>query len=116
MSCALALFLSPATAVHDDGCTQAAHPMQQHERGATTFHLQVAPNPAFSDETVFLLHFGANTTFSITKNTEKDRFRCTETPFRRVAPLPRKIRVAPGCTRIVLQANLASSLGHTRGQ
>ncbi|MCE0915955.1 MULTISPECIES: hypothetical protein [unclassified Pseudomonas] len=87
MSCALALFLSLATAAHD-GCTQAAHPMQQHERGATIFHLQVAPSHGFSDKAPFLLLFGANTAFYISKSSKKDRFGCKETAFRRVAPLP----------------------------
>ncbi|MEW9681262.1 hypothetical protein [Pseudomonas sp. TE50-2] len=116
MSCALALFLSLRLAVHDDGCTQAAHPMQQHESGATIFHLQVAPKPAFSDKTAFLLLFGAKTTFLILKCSKNSHFGGSEIPFRRVAPGARKIRVAPGCTPIVLQANLAASLGHIRGQ
>ncbi|WP_167659447.1 hypothetical protein [Pseudomonas sp. RIT623] len=90
--------------------------MQQHESGATIFHLQVAPDPAFSEKTLFLLHFGAKTAFFILKCTKDGHFGCSETPFRRVAPKARKIRVAPGCTPIVLQANLAASLGHIRGQ
>ncbi|WP_252088452.1 hypothetical protein [Pseudomonas sp. MWU13-3659] len=88
MSCALALFLSLATAVHDDGCTQAAHPMQQHERGATIFHLQVAPNHVFSDKAPFLLLFGANIVFYIIKRTKTAPCTPSKTPFRRVAPLP----------------------------
>ncbi|WP_194789768.1 hypothetical protein [Pseudomonas sp. UFMG81] len=70
MSCALALFLSLATTVRDDGCTQAAHPMQQRERGATIFHLQVAPGHVFSDRTAFLLLFGANMLLSRRKRTK----------------------------------------------
>ncbi|WP_248917692.1 hypothetical protein [Pseudomonas entomophila] len=87
MSCALALFLSLATAVHD-GCTQAAHPMQQHERGATIFHLLVAPNHVLSDKAPFLLLFGAKTAFYINKCTKKEPFDRSKVPFRRVAPLP----------------------------
>ncbi|QXH56172.1 hypothetical protein [Pseudomonas maumuensis] len=87
MSCALALFLSLATVAHG-GCTQAANPMQQHEPGATIFHLQVAPSPVFSDKPPFLLLFGANTALYISKSSKKNAFGCPETSFRRVAPLP----------------------------
>jgi hypothetical protein len=90
--------------------------MQQPERGATIFHLQVAPARAFSEKTCFLRHFGANIGFNRRKRTKNGLFYPSEISFRRVALWARKIRVAPGCTPIVLQANLAASLGHIRGQ
>ncbi|MFV3404613.1 MULTISPECIES: hypothetical protein [Pseudomonas] len=86
MSCALALFLSLATAVRDDGCTQAANPMQQHEQGATIFHLQVAPRDGFRRKTAFLLPFGANTALLILKRTNNALFDPRPKPFGRVAP------------------------------
>ncbi|MBC3412289.1 MULTISPECIES: hypothetical protein [Pseudomonas] len=83
--------------------------MQQREPGATIFHLQVAPLRDFSEKTLFMRHFGANSRFYITKRTKAAlSSRCAGT-IGRVAPSLSKNRVAPGCTRIVLQANLASS-------
>ncbi|MFK0313284.1 hypothetical protein ACIQUF_18890 [Pseudomonas sp. NPDC090233] len=67
------LFLSHAQP-QQDGCTQAANPMQQHKVGATIFHLQVAPTHANSDRAAFLLHFGAKTVFFRTKCTENTLF------------------------------------------
>ncbi|MBA6114194.1 hypothetical protein MXF29_07615 [Pseudomonas sp. NC26] len=68
------LFLSHAQPQRD-GCTQAAHPMQQRKAGATIFHLQVAPARAFSVNAAFLLPFGAKTGFFRIKLTENDAFR-----------------------------------------
>ncbi|MGW7772479.1 hypothetical protein ACTWM0_05975 [Pseudomonas machongensis] len=60
--------------------------MQQHESGATIFHLQVAPGNAFSVKTSFLLLFEANTTLLIRKGSKNDPFRCLASYARRVAP------------------------------
>jgi hypothetical protein len=77
--------------------------MQQHERGATLFHLQVAPRPAFSDKTASLRLFVSKPVVFIRKSTKKVLFHAIEEAVGRVAPTPIKKRVAPGCTRIVLQ-------------
>ncbi|MGE8049076.1 hypothetical protein ACQKPT_12350 [Pseudomonas monteilii] len=77
--------------------------MQQRKAGATIFHLQVAPARAFSDKAAFLLLFGALNRFFRIKSTENVPFHRVEMTVRRVAPFTQKIRVAPGCTRIVLQ-------------
>jgi hypothetical protein len=89
------------------GCTQAANPMQQRKAGATIFHLQVAPCRAFFVTAAFLLLFGAKSRFFRIKRTESTPFQGVEMPVGRVAPSSEKIRVAPGCTRIVLQLLLA---------
>ncbi|WP_336332997.1 hypothetical protein [Pseudomonas putida] len=72
--------------------------MQQPKAGATIFHLQVAPARAFSDKAAFLLLFGASSEFFRIKRTENDPFPGVEMAVGRVAPFPRKIQVAPGCT------------------
>ncbi|MFJ4441490.1 hypothetical protein ACIPZ8_05270 [Pseudomonas sp. NPDC089422] len=81
--------------------------MQQRKVGATTFHLPVAPNRAFSEKSLFLLHFGAKTTFLIKKSTVNVSFLAVGNAARRVAPFLHKIRVAPGCTQNHLQLILA---------
>ncbi|MFJ2984561.1 MULTISPECIES: hypothetical protein [unclassified Pseudomonas] len=102
------LFLSHAQP-QQDGCTQAAHPMQQRKVGATIFHLQVAPARAISAKASFLLPLGAKTGFFRIKRTENALFQGVDNRAGRVAPFPHKIRVAPGCTRIVLHATLGAS-------
>ncbi|MFJ4154471.1 hypothetical protein ACIPZF_06620 [Pseudomonas sp. NPDC089752] len=92
-----------------DGCTQTANPMQQHKVGATIFLLQVAPSRAKSGKAVFLLQFGAKTVFFRTKGTENDLFVFGDIFIGRVAPHQRKKRVAPGCTRNILQILLVSA-------
>ncbi|WP_286915263.1 MULTISPECIES: hypothetical protein [unclassified Pseudomonas] len=77
--------------------------MQQRKVGATIFHLQVAPSRAFSAQVAFLLPFGAISGFFSRKTAAKVSFSPAEKGSRRVAPFTQKIRVAPGCTRIVLQ-------------
>ncbi|WP_133975826.1 hypothetical protein [Pseudomonas] len=83
--------------------------MQQRKAGATIFHLQVAPARAFSEKSDFLLLFGAKSLLSRIKRTRNDPFQNMKMAVGRVAPFPSKIRVAPGCTRIVLQLLLASA-------
>ncbi|WP_322365401.1 hypothetical protein [Pseudomonas sp. Teo4] len=102
------LFLSHAQP-QQDGCTQAAHPMQQRKQGATIFHMQVAPSRAFSGKVDFLLPFGAKPPFFRRKRTINVPFPIVDNPVGRVAPFPVKIRVAPGCTRKRLQILLASA-------
>ncbi|WP_143515023.1 MULTISPECIES: hypothetical protein [unclassified Pseudomonas] len=91
----------------EDGCTQAANAMQQRKVGATIFHLQVAPGRALSEKSRFLLLFGAKTGFFIRKGTVMVSFFAVGNIARRVAPFPRKKRVAPGCTRNRLPLILA---------
>ncbi|ELF6203627.1 hypothetical protein RNI54_000382 [Pseudomonas putida] len=91
----------------DGGCTQAANAMQQRKEGATIFLLQVAPAGAFFVKANFLLLFGASSQFFRSKRTGNAPFQGVEMSVRRVAPFTQKIRVAPGCTRIVLQLLLA---------
>jgi hypothetical protein len=91
------------------GCTQATNPMQQPKRGATIFLRLVAPTYAFSVIAYFLLLFGAKTAFFRLKRTINNPLLSVGMFAGRVAPFLPKKRVAPGCTRIVLQILLASA-------
>ncbi|MEB6591232.1 MULTISPECIES: hypothetical protein [Pseudomonas] len=83
--------------------------MQQRQAGATIFHLQVAPAGGFFVKPAFLLLLGAKNLIFRIKRIENAPFQGVEMAVGRVAPFTSKIRVAPGCTRIVLQLLLATA-------
>ncbi|WP_434773589.1 hypothetical protein [Pseudomonas entomophila] len=68
------------------GCTQATNPMQQHERGATIFHVTVAPGHAFQIKATFLLLFGARSLVFRILRTLFGPFPIVPTGIGRVAP------------------------------